>query len=499
MSRLNVFKIIEEHNNFDTALLYRGKKTTYKELLEKSKKLSDVINKHTENIPEPVGVFISGSLDFSVSFFSIAHADKVIMPLNVNLKKAEFVRIIKYLDIRIIITNDLFYDRLIKLIDNDITVICLNADGDVKFVNDVTDMRHIEYNNELKDVALILHTSGSLDSPKSVMLTHENLLSCIHSISEDLNITQKNNTLIILPMYYASATISQFLTHLYAGGTVTFMDTIFTSENLFYNIANYKITNFSCIPSMLSEVLNNLSKIEKYDLSSLKYVCFGGAFAAGNKVNELVKYFSNVRFIRTYGLTEASTRISHYVEQPDVINDTCVGKCIPNVKVRIVDKNENDCRIGEIGEITVKGPNVMKGYYMRTDETEKVMINGWLHTGDLGRIDEENNLNIVGRRKNIIIRNAENIYSEEIEGVLNSCPQIKESFVYGEPHELLGEVPAAIIVINDGFEFKKQELINYCYNKLSSSKIPVKFIVADKIEKTSNGKIDRGFRKEEFV
>ena len=138
MSRLNVFKIIEEHNNFDTALLYRGKKTTY-----------------------------------------------------------EFVRIIKYLDIRIIITNDLFYDRLIKLIDNDITVICLNADGDVKFVNDVTDMRHIEYNNELKDVALILHTSGSLDSPKSVMLTHENLLSCIHSISEDLNITQKNNTLII--------------------------------------------------------------------------------------------------------------------------------------------------------------------------------------------------------------------------------------------------------------------------------------------------------------
>ena len=295
---MNVFKIIEEHNNFDTALLYRGKKTTYKELLEKSKKLSDVINKHTENIPEPVGVFISGSLDFSVSFFSIAHADKVIMPLNVNLKKAEFVRIIKYLDIRIIITNDLFYDRLIKLIDNDITVICLNADGDVKFVNDVTDMRHIEYNNELKDVALILHTSGSLDSPKSVMLTHENLLSCIHSISEDLNITQKNNTLIILPMYYASATISQFLTHLYAGGTVTFMDTIFTSENLFYNIANYKITNFSCIPSMLSEVLNNLSKIEKYDLSSLKYVCFGGAFAAGNKVNELVKYFWNSRSLQ---------------------------------------------------------------------------------------------------------------------------------------------------------------------------------------------------------
>ena len=155
-------------------------------------------------------------------------------------------------------------------------------------------------------------------------------------------------------------------------------------------------------------------------------------------------------------MTEASTRISHYVEQPDVINDTCVGKCIPNVKVRIVDKNENDCRIGEIGEITVKGPNVMKGYYMRTDETEKVMINGWLHTGDLGRIDEENNLYIVGRRKNIIIRNAENIYPEEIEGVLNSCPQIKESFVYGEPHELLGEVPAAIIVINDGFEFKNK-------------------------------------------
>lgn len=499
MNKLNVFKIIENHNDFDTALLYRGKKTTYKELLDKSKKLSDVINEHTGNVPEPVGVFVPGSLGFSVSFFSIAHADKVITPLNVHLKKAEFIRIIKYLDIRVIITNELFYDKLIKLIDNDITVICLNIDGDVKFVNDVTSMRHNEYNNELKDVALILHTSGSLDAPKSVMLTHENLLSCVYSISEDLNITQNNNTLIILPMYYASATISQFLTHLYAGGTVTFMDTIFTPENLFYNIANYKITNFSCIPSMLTEVLNKLNKIEKYDSSSLKYVCFGGAFAAGNKINELVKCFSDVRFIRTYGLTESSTRISHYVEQPNVVNDICVGKCIPNVEVRIVDRAENDCRIGEIGEITVKGPNVMKGYYMRTDETERVIINGWLHTGDLGKIDEENNLYIVGRKKNIIIRNAENIYPEEIEGVLNSCPQIRESFVYGESHELLGEVPAAIIVINDGIEFKKQELINYCYEKLSSSKIPVKFIVADKIDKTSNGKIDRGFRKEEFV
>lgn len=499
MNKLNVFKIIEDCNNFDTALLYRGKKTTYKELLDKSKKLSDVINKYTENVPESVGVFISGSLSFSVSFFSIADTNKVITPLNVNLKKDEFIRIVKYLDIRVIITDDIFYDRLIKLIDTDITVICLDIDGDVKFVNDASKMRHIEYNNELKDVALILHTSGSLNAPKSVMLTHENLISCINSISKDLNITQKNNTLIILPMYYASATISQFLTHLYAGGTVTFMDTFFTAENLFYNIENYKITNFSCIPSMLTEVLNKLSKLEKYDLSSLEYVCFGGAFATGNKINELVKSFSHVKFVRTYGLTESATRISHYVEQPNVINDICVGKCIPNVEVRIVDRNENDCRIGEIGEITVKGPNVMKGYYMRSDETEKVIINGWLHTGDLGKIDDENNLYIVGRKKNIIIRNAENIYPEEIEGVLNSYPQIRESFVYGEPHELLGEVPAAIIVINNDIEFKKQELIDYCYKKLSNSKIPVKFTVADKIEKTSNGKIDRGFRKEEFV
>lgn len=499
MNRLNVFKIIEGHNNFDTAVLYHGKKTTYKELLDKSKKLSNVIKMHTENVSEPVGVFISGSLGYSVSFFSIVHANKVITPLNVHLKKDEFIRIIKYLEIKVIITNDLFYDKLIKLIDKDITVICLNIDGDVKFVDDVTNIQHREYNDELKDVALILHTSGSLAAPKSVMLTHENLLSCVRSISEDLNITQKNNTLIILPMYYASAIISQFLTHLYVGGTVSFMDTIFTPNNLLYHIESLKITNFSSIPSMLVEILSQSDKIEKYDLTSLKYICFGGAFAAGNKINELVKRFPSVKFVRTYGLTESSTRISHYIELPEVINDLCVGKSIPNVEVRIVDKNENDCRIGEIGEIIVKGPNVMKGYYMRSDETEKVLKKDWLHTGDLGKIDEENNLYIVGRKKNIIIRNAENIYPEEIEGVLNSCPQIKESFVYGEPHELLGEVPAAMIVINDGVEFKKQELINYCYNKLSSSKIPVKFIVADKIDKTSNGKINRGFRKEEYV
>lgn len=292
-------------------------------------------------------------------------------------------------------------------------------------------------------------------------------------------------------MYYISAVVSQFLTHLYAGGAVSFMETLFSPVNLFYSLKNFSITNFSCVPYMLLEILNQKEKIMNYEISSLRYVCFGGAPAPGRKINELANLFPDVQFVKTYGLTESSTRVSHYFEDKNTINNNCVGKHIPDVKYIIVDENDNECKTGEIGEIAVKGNNVMKGYYLRRRETEMALRNGWLHTGDLGWIDNENNLYVVGRKKNIIIRGGENIYPEEIEDILNNHPNIKESLVYGVYHETLGEVPEAEITLNSEGDFNLQELINYCYNNLSNSKVPLRFKVVDGIDKTSNGKISR--------
>lgn len=475
-----------------TAIIYKNKRITYKELVSYSINLSELITNSCGKGKQPLGIFLPNSSDYAVAFFAVAYSDNVVVPFNVNMKKTELDRIIKYLDISVIITNELFCDRLVDLTEKKISIICLKNNGEAEIYNlcDVKGNRLYD-KEELKDVAMILHTSGSISFPKSVMLTHENLMSCVKSIVTDLKITEKDVTLIFLPMYYISAVVSQFLTHLYAGGAVSFMETLFSPVNLFYSLKNFSITNFSCVSYMLLEILNQKDKIMNYEISSLRYVCFGGAPAPGRKINELANLFPDVQFVKTYGLTEASTRVSHYFEDKNTINNNCVGKHIPDVKYIIVDENDNECKTGEIGEIAVKGNNVMKGYYLRRRETEMALRNGWLHTGDLGWIDNENNLYVVGRKKNIIIRGGENIYPEEIEDILNNHPNIKESLVYGVYHETLGEVPEAEITLNSEGNFNLQELINYCYNNLSNSKVPLRFKVVDGIDKTSNGKISR--------
>lgn len=489
---ISVFKLInKKQNEVKTAIVFQDKKVTYKELVSLSVYLSDIITSRFKSIRESIGIFICGSLDYAVAFFSIIYSNKVVVPLNVNMKKPELIRILEYLKIRIIITNEVFYERLVRLTDTQVNIICIKNNYNVSIIASTSFVKKFAYKEELEDVALILHTSGSFASPKSVMLTHDNLMSCAASIAEDLNVTEKDTTLIMLPMYYASAVISQFLTHLLVGGTIVFMDTIFTPYNLFFNIEKYEITNFSCVPGMLLSVLNQLNKILKCNYSSLRYLCFGGESAPGEKINRLVRCFRNVKFVKTYGLTEASTRVSHYIEAPNIINSDCVGIPIPNVEVKIVDENSLECQAGEVGEVIVTGSNIMKGYCMRKHETQKILQNGWLHTGDFGMIDGNNNLHIVGRKKNIIIRNGENIYPEEIEEIINNHPWVQESLVYGKSHEVFGEVPIAEIVVNDDVDSELQKLIEYCYAHMSNTKVPVKFIVVKSIARTDNGKILR--------
>lgn len=483
---MNLIDLIKKKVYQDNiAIVTQNEKISYRELLTLSLRLSSIINNNYGKGKESIGVFLPGSLDYAIAFCGIAASNKVVVPLNINMKKAEFLRQIKYLHIRAVVTNDVYLKKLSELSNDNIDII--NVKSNKIQYSKFSSIPLNEYEKEeLEDVALILHTSGSFKAPKSVMLSHYNLISCAESIAHNLDVTDKDVTLIVLPMYYASAVIAQFLVHLLVGGTIFFMNNIFTPCNLFYNIEKYNITNFSCVPKMLIDILNDIDKLKEYNFFSLKFVCFGGAAAPGEKINKLVRYFKYVRFIKTYGLTEASTRVAHYIEKADVVNDNCVGISIPNINYKIVDDYGCECEIGKSGEVLVSGPNIMKGYYSCPQETKKAIQDGWLRTGDIGKIDSDFNLYIIGRKKNIIIRNGENIYPEEIEEIIDNYPFVCESFVYGEKHETLGEVPVAKIVVDDNFEL--QRLLNYCYSCMSNTKIPVRFDIVKYIEKTSNGK-----------
>lgn len=264
MVTISIFDLISKNeNDARVAIAFQDKKITYKELTSLCMRLSKIITSQFESIKEPIGIFICGSLDYAVAFFSIIYSNNVVVPLNINMKKSELMRMLEYLKIRIIITNKLFYDRLVSLTDAKINIICIKKDFDISFVASNYLVKQFAYKKELEDIALILHTSGSFSSPKSVMLTHDNLISCAASIVKDLKITDKDVTLVILPMHYSSAVVSQFLSHLLVGGTVVFTESIFTPKTLFSNIEKYRVTNFSCVPNMLVEVLYQIDKIKK--------------------------------------------------------------------------------------------------------------------------------------------------------------------------------------------------------------------------------------------
>lgn len=209
------------------------------------------------------------------------------------------------------------------------------------------------------------------------------------------------------------------------------------------------------------------------------------------KIEELVKRFPSIGFIQTYGQTECSPRVTALLPSDALKKIGSVGKPIPNVQIKICDENGKAADFYEKGEILVNGDNVMKGYYKRDEITCSVKIDSWLHTGDIGYLDEEGYLYLVGRKKNIIISGGINIYPEEIEQMLMNYGGVKESYVYGIEHDILGEVPVAEIVLKDDEFLNVNEILNFCKERLAPYKVPKKIKVVKSLEKTYNGKIKR--------
>lgn len=209
------------------------------------------------------------------------------------------------------------------------------------------------------------------------------------------------------------------------------------------------------------------------------------------KLRELITSFPEIGFVQTYGQTEASPRITCLLPEDSLRKIGSVGKPIPGVQVAIVDDTGTPVEPGQPGEIIVHGKNVMKGYYKKPENTEKAIQNGWLHTGDIGRYDDEGYIYLVGRKKNIIISGGINIYPEEVEEMLLSHPAVKEACVTGVNHEWLGEVPIAKVVLHEGESISVNALINYCCENLSGYKVPERISIVDSLPKTYTGKMKR--------
>ena len=336
-------------------------------------------------------------------------------------------------------------------------------------------------------LALLIYTSGTTGVPKGVMLDHANLDAMTTMGQEVLQVGGDDRCLLILPLFHVNGIVVSILTPLRAGASVVIAER-FNPNSFFDVIARERPTFFSAVPTIYS-MLAALPDGVRPDTSSVKFAVCGAAPASA----ELLARFED-RFgfplLEGYGLSEATCGSTiNPVHGPRKAGT--VGLPFPGQELRIVGSDGNTVPPGENGEVEVRGANVMRGYLGRPDDTAAVISNGWLRTGDLGHLDEDGYLTIVGRSKEMIIRGGENIYPKEIEDVLASHPDVLAAAVIGVPDETWGEVVVAYVQARPGADVDLESLKTLCRGSLSGYKRPSAIHVMKALPTNALGKLDK--------
>lgn len=483
-----------QENNGALAIKHGNEIITYQQWHLEALKIANTLSGIIESSSLCITIFLPNSIDYAKAYFAIQYMNRIVVPIGTQAKSDEILSTLKYCESDLIITNSQNISYVKECLKNYIyKVFIYNIDTLDVYVGNSAD-RLVEKSNSLSqcgsddDVAIMLHTSGTTSNPKRVMLTHSNLINNIESNISSLNLTQNDRVLISMPMYFGYCNTAQFLTHLYLGASIIILNSMFLPKQFFQTVEQEKITNFTGVPSMLLMLLD-YRYADKYDYTSLRYVCFGGGKMPENKLKMLIEKYQTIGFVQTYGQTECSPRVTALLPTFALSKLGSVGTPIPGVQLKIVSEEMQECKENEVGEIIVTGKNIMKGYFKQLKITNETIINGWIHTGDLGYLDKDGFLYLTGRKKNMIISGGINIYPEEVEQIMLEHEAVAEVCVVAEEHERLGEVPVAKVILKS--EVTKKELAAYCSSRLANYKVPTKYEFVSELTKTYNGKIKR--------
>lgn len=445
-----------------------------------------------------VSLLLPNSVEYLVGYFACWSLGALAGPVNSLLKAEEIAYVMSNSEAKAILVHTDFQPT-IESIRSELP--SLNAV--IPFDDEAEATRNcgganspvIELNRA--DEAIIIYTSGTTGKPKGCLLTHGNVIANARQISKWLSFTAEDRLLTIMPLFHMNAVSVTTMSALYAGGS-TVVSPKFSASRFWQIISDYQITSFGSVATMLSMLLSTYPDGVPVGLKTdqLRFAMCGSAPVPAETMKRFEETF-NCLVIEGYGLSESTCRSTF--NPPD--QRRRAGSCgIPiGNEMRVVDDEDNEVPDGQLGEIVMRGENILKGYYKNETATATAFRNGWFHTGDIGYRDADGFYFIVDRKSDMIIRAGENIYPREIDEVLYQHPAVAAAATIGVPDSLYGEEVAAFIVLKDGASCTAADLIDFCRVHLADFKCPKSIRIVAEIPKGPTGKLLKRELAKEFA
>jgi amino acid adenylation domain-containing protein len=500
-----------------TALVCDDKRLTYSQLNSAADQLAAALIDKGIKRQDRVVVFLENSVESVISLFGILKAGAVFVMLNPGMKAGKLNFILKDSGARAVIAHQvkesIFREAVAdttelehmiwcgsKPVTGPIDTIKTSDSWDALFTKGCSGPPRLGFKIIDIDLATIIYTSGSTGEPKGVVSTHGNVVAAATSITTYLENRENDIVLNTLPLSFDYGLYQSLMVPLFGGTLVLERSFVFPIKTIEL-LVREKVTGFPIVPTMAA-ILSQMDTLSKYDLSSLRYITNTAAALHVSYIKKLQSQFPGVTIFSMYGLTECKRTLYLPPEELER-RPSSVGIAIPNEEVFIFDNDGNELGPGEIGELVVRGANVMQGYWNRPEETAKTFRPGryrgevFLHTGDLFKKDEEGFLYFVGRKDDMIKTKGERVSPKELENALCSMPGVVEAAALGVPDDILGQAIKVYIVTEKQVTLTSDEIMKYCSKHLEPFMVPKYVEFRETLPKNPSGKIDKKVLKAE--
>lgn len=454
---------------------------------------------------EKVALLLGNCAECYLAYVAVLKLGAVMLPINIRLVSRELEYIINHSEAEYLLMGDSFLKPIdvirsriarlkkIILLTRDETIV---PSWGISIHELLAGKRPLRIHTPLvgTDISDLIYTTGTTGNPKGCILTHGSKVACGRMIGVSLGLrrlwTGWERCQNPFPFFTSSGISSMFMPWLYYGYT-EILEPMFDVEMTLQTIEKEKSTMYLAAPSMFVLILNH-SRFEKYDTSSVRTFGYGGSLMPAELMRRIFDKWPTIRLYHVYGLTEGGTGGMICPPSDAMRKIGAIGiPWGPDQEVRVVNENDLDVPTGEVGEIILRGPNIMKGYYKDAQATEETLKNGWLHTGDLGRVDEEGFVYFIDRQKDMIVRGGYNVYAAEVEKVLYEHPAVSQCAIIGKHHEVLGEDVMAVVVLRSGCEATAEELMIFCKDKMADYKRPRVIEFQESLPLNAMGKVDK--------